>query len=139
MMFLNAYSWFFNPILLRNKSLLTVQAKLLIAYTSFCLHFDHLRGWYTFRPKVLSETYIFFYTFRPLAETYLYVITLYDQANQNFYFWFRPKVAISAKNYKIYVSAKIRFSTYFFFYKGKGKGGSLNTVRFGQKKIGRMQ
>ena len=25
-------------------------------------------GWYTFRPKVLSETYIFFYTFRPVAE-----------------------------------------------------------------------
>jgi hypothetical protein len=27
---------------------------------------------------------------------YLYVITLYDSANQNFFLWFRPKVAIYA-------------------------------------------
>ena len=29
---------------------------------------------------------------------------------------------------KLYVSAKIRFSIYFFFYKGKGKGGSLQLL-----------
>jgi len=38
------------------------------------------------------------------------------------------KLYVSAKNYEIYVSAKIRFSIYFFFYKGKGKGGSLQLL-----------
>ena len=97
-------------------------------------------GWYTFRPKVLSESNNFFYTFRPVADVYyLYVITLYDSANQNFISGFGQKLLfmlfgqidklyVSAKNYKIYVSTKIRFSIYFFFYKGKGKGGSLQLL-----------
>ena len=64
-------------------------------------------GWYTFRAKVLSEVlsvsasgrkqqFFLYVSATGQNVNYLYVITLYDSANQNFYFWFRPKVAIYA-------------------------------------------
>ena len=67
----------------------------------------------------MSETYIFFYTFRPVAETYIiYMLLLYTiRPIKIFISSFGQKLLfmLFGQIDKLYVSAKIRFSIYFFF------------------------
>ena len=64
-------------------------------------------GWYTFRPKLLAESYIILSTFRPLAETYIiYILLIYTIRPIKFFF------IVSAKSCNLYFSDKFIYCTF---------------------------
>ena len=67
-------------------------------------------GWYTFRPKLLAESYIILSTFRPVAETYIiYILLIYTIRPIKFFFYcFGQKLQFIffGQIYLLYVSAK---------------------------------
>jgi hypothetical protein len=67
-------------------------------------------GLYTFRPKLLAESYIILSTFRPVAETYIiYILLIYTIRPIKFFFYcFGQKLQFTffGQIYLLYVSAK---------------------------------